>query len=421
MRTDAPQPLFRDEAVRGQATRLLGDVALAAPLGARVLLPVLTAMVVALATFAFVQEYPRTETARGYVTASVGVSKLHPARAGTVSGIFVEVGARVDAGDVLLTIASNDALASGDLVGEELRAELLAQRAQLELKLTSEEGLFAERVERGMQRASALETELEQLRRLRLLAVERCAIAAAQVAKSRTLRGKGVIADTQLQKDQDQALQLDTELRQLDRTLLQKQDEAASVAHEARTAPLEHDKSQADLRMALADIASRLTELESRSSFAVKAPVSGRVAALQASLGASADPTLPIAVILPEGGRLEANVLIPPRAIGFLEPGQKVAIKYAAFPYQKFGVQRARVDRVEATVLNPEELRTPVSTQEPVYRMVATLDAQSVRAYGKSYPLQLGMLLEAEIVLERRTILQWLLDPLYSLRSGMHG
>jgi membrane fusion protein len=104
----------------------------------------------------------------------------------------------------------------------------------------------------------------------------------------------------------------------------------------------------------------------------------------------------------------------------FVEPGQTVAIKYAAFPYQKFGVQRARVERIETTVLSPEELRTPVSSQEPVYRMVAALDAQSVRAYGKSYPLQLGMLLEAEIVLERRTILQWMLEPLYGLNAG-HG
>jgi membrane fusion protein len=59
--------------------------------------------------------------------------------------------------------------------------------------------------------------------------------------------------------------------------------------------------------------------------------------------------------------------------------------------------------------------------EEPVYRVVASLDAQSVRAFGRLYPLQAGMLLEADIVLERRSLLEWILEPLYSVSGASAG
>jgi membrane fusion protein len=94
-----------------------------------------------------------------------------------------------------------------------------------------------------------------------------------------------------------------------------------------------------------------------------------------------------------------------------------VGVKYAAFPYTKFGIQAGRVARVDAAVLAPAELRAPLQMNEPVYRVVADLDRQHVTAFGRPYPLQLGMLLEAEIVLERRSLLEWILEPLYSIRG----
>ena len=47
--------------------------------------------------------------------------------------------------------------------------------------------------------------------------------------------------------------------------------------------------------------------------------------------------------------------------------------------------------------------------------MTVTLDSQSVKAYGQEFLLQPGMLLNANIWLERRRLYQWLLDPLYSV------
>ncbi len=63
------------------------------------------------------------------------------------------------------------------------------------------------------------------------------------------------------------------------------------------------------------------------------------------------------------------------------------------------------------------EVQMPIAIQEPVYRVEATLAEQEIRAYGDSMPLQAGMLLSADVVLEQRSLLAWLFEPLLSLKG----
>jgi membrane fusion protein len=56
-------------------------------------------------------------------------------------------------------------------------------------------------------------------------------------------------------------------------------------------------------------------------------------------------------------------------------------------------------------------------TAEPTYRITVEIAEQAVAAYGRTFTLQPGMLLQADIILESRSILAWLFDPLVSLRG----
>ena len=119
---------------------------------------------------------------------------------------------------------------------------------------------------------------------------------------------------------------------------------------------------------------------------------------------------------MPVGGKLEAELLTPSRAVGFIEPGQEVQLQLQAFPYQRFGVLRGIIKSISSTVLGPPRSPSPgLSIQEPVFRVRVALSRDIMEAYGKIYPLQPGMLLSADIVFDRRTLLQWLFDPLYAV------
>ena len=49
--------------------------------------------------------------------------------------------------------------------------------------------------------------------------------------------------------------------------------------------------------------------------------------------------------------------------------------------------------------------------------MTVALAAQAVTAYGRPEPLKPGMLLDADILGEKRRLIEWVFEPLYSLKG----
>jgi membrane fusion protein len=410
--------LFREQVIDAQANRLWGDVVLVQPLSTRVLTPLLLALALAAGAFVSMAPYPRTETAAGFLAPGAGVSKLYPRSAGIVESLAVDLGQSVVEGQVLMTISAGTALSDGRLLERDLREQLLQQKRQIEAKLTAAAELSASQQRRGREGLEALHAQIAQVEGTRTLLAKRIQLAAQREGRFATLRAKGLLSEMDYQKERDTGFSLSTEIRQLDAEILKRKDEINVAKAELEAGPLRDAQQRADFRFQLADLEARLREMESRSSYAIQAPIHGRIAMLQATPGASVSPEMPVAIVMPADARFEANLFVPTRAIGLIEPGQPVGIRYTAFPYQQFGVYRGRVRRVESAILNPTELKIPVRLDEAVYRVIVEPDAQSVVTSGRSYPLQAGMLLEAEIVLERRSILEWILEPLYSLRRA---
>ena len=96
--------------------------------------------------------------------------------------------------------------------------------------------------------------------------------------------------------------------------------------------------------------------------------------------------------------------------------GQEVRFLYDAFPYQNFGAYTGQITELSNTVLTKTDTAGPIQPEEPVYKAVAVLDRPDVDANGQQVALQAGMMLKAEVILDRRSLASWILDPLLHKR-----
>jgi membrane fusion protein len=105
--------------------------------------------------------------------------------------------------------------------------------------------------------------------------------------------------------------------------------------------------------------------------------------------------------------------------MGFVQPGQVVRLRYEAYPYQKFGTQQGHVLAVSRSPLGAPELAAlslPAQApgSEPLFRITVGLDAPI-----RTMPLGPGLRLQADVLLERRRLIEWLFEPLLGLQGRL--
>ncbi|SRR5258708_11735058 len=411
--------LFRREAAEYQRAKILGEATLALPASYPTTTGFLALCIVVLIGFVSIGTYARREHVSGFLLSTLGFAKIIPPRPGVIIAVHVAEGQIVEEGAPLLTVSAEQTTDLGAAAdGAKLQA-LRDQRTRLREQIALQRRK-AELADARLQDAIVgLSAEVAALRNSRQTQIERIENARQQMAAIVEPVAKGYISQIELKRRQDSYLaQLQSE-KTLAREIAAKQGELDQRKREKQQLPVDSADQISRLESAVADIELKLIETDEHRAYLLKAPVSGRVSALQAWVGKTVEPTIPQLAIVPDGAALKAELLVPARAIGFVEPGQAVRLSYGTFPYQQFGLAEGVVETVSYTLLKPDELVGPVLVKEPSYRVGVALQRQSISAYGRAIPLQPDMQLEADILFERRTLLAWLLDPLLAAMRSM--
>lgn len=415
--TQLSTSLFRPESVASRGGRLHGDVMVSASLASWMVTGFAVAICSGAMAFAATATYARSELVPGTVTSMQSLAKAVAPRPGLVTAMLVEDGQRVRAGQVLARLRVEQASAAGDGVATISLQSLMTQR-----------GLAMQRLSLERQRASAEQSrlagqirsasrQLAQLDRQIGLQDEMVASSRTAVDQAETLIAKGFATRTDLERRRQGWLQAAQARRQLAQNRDALQGQIAMAQAELARLPVDTASAIAQLQSNIAQLDMASAQQAGEQGYQVNAPISGRVTAVQTAVGRFADGRVPLLTIVPDGSAMRAELFAPSRAMGFVQPGQSVRVMYDAFPYQRFGSFPGRVEQLSRTVIAPGEVDAPVKIDTPVFRIRVTLPQQAVAAYGASAPLQPGMTLQANIVLERRSFLQWLLEPVMAVRN----
>jgi membrane fusion protein len=407
--------LFRREAISHATRRLSGTVVLATPLTVRLLGLFFGVVVIAAVLFASLATYARKATVTGWLIPDLGLIRATAVAAGSVQAVGVSEGAVVESGARLaeIKIGSDTAAGNvGEITAQQLRAEAQAARERARSRV---ERLDAE-TEQSRARQAKLRIELEQIERQTALQEQRLESARQEVARSEDIAARGLLARREFEARRQAALAAEQDLAGQRRQIAAIEREIADINARMAAIIIEKETTDAESRSAEASLEQRIIDAEARRVQLVLAPVAGRVAALPVAAGQPVAMGATVAVIVPQGGQLEAELLAPTRAVGFVRVGQEVSLMLQAFPYQRFGTVKGKVRAMSNTVLGPTEISIPgLNIQEPVFRVRVSLPSDVIHAYGETVPLQPGMLLTADIVFDRRSLIQWLFDPLFAV------
>ncbi|MGK7294250.1 MAG: HlyD family secretion protein [Candidatus Wenzhouxiangella sp. M2_3B_020] len=415
--------LFRKEVLEARQNQWLGGISLVQPLRGWVLAAFAVGAAVVVLAFLFFGDYTRRSRVSGQLVPSAGLATVMAPAVGVIDRLLVEEGDSVVRGQALAVVSVPRSLVSGQRVSDALADALQQRQAGTLREARSREELARARAA-GIERQLVIaRQELEALDKEEATRNEQVRLAQKVLERYRRLSRDHFVSELELQKQEQVVLdqiaagqRLERQRRSILRTIAQLEQNLAEIPRQQKT-------QDAALEQELAAIERDLVQTRTGAELLVKAPAAGIVANRTVEAGQSVQTGQALLTLLPEGSSLEARLLLPSRAIGFIEPGDTVLLRYQAFPHQKFGHHRGTVSSVSRSALAQKSGSMPASggTSEPVYRVRVALEKQTIMAYGKPEPLRPGMLVEADILGESRKLYEWVLEPLYSVYGSVGG
>ncbi len=406
----APRKLFRDEAIAHAQEKFWGEVLVSRSLTLAMISLGALALAGALAAYLAWGEYTRKVKVGGYLAPQVGVVRVAAGQAGVLTQLL-EAGAKVKVGDVIATISLErdpGSQARQTALKEEIarrRESLKTERARLDTNLEDQ-------LRQSSSRESNLKLEMEALTNEMKAQADRMLALQSVAERHAKLFSEGFIGPNLAEQKKSDALEQKIKLETLRRTRAQLLRDIQVTQGDRRTLALKRDSQQGELDRQLSTLDREQVDTDDRArEVQVTAPIDGTVATSAATRGQTIAANGALVALLPENNELQAELMVPTRAAGFIKPGQAVALRYQAFPFERFGHAMGTVKEVGATILNTNETG-PLAAKEPVYRVVVTLPLQSVNAYGQAMALRSGMLLDADIQLEKRKLYEWIIEPI---------
>ncbi|HFA9419573.1 TPA: HlyD family efflux transporter periplasmic adaptor subunit [Neisseria gonorrhoeae] len=418
--------LFRKEVFVAQQNKWTGQVILTRPFS--FLFLTFCAFLIALCIIIFLifGSYTNKTTVEGQLLPTMGVVRVYSSDIGTITHKFVEDGNFVKAGEPLFKLSTSRFGEKGNVQAK------LAAEANLKKTLALQELERLKRIHQNEQKnvhnnIHRLNNQLENIKQQITGQNRQIRLVEKTLNKNKFLASQGAVSQQDKMTAESHLLEQRSRLESLKR----EQNNAIRELDEQKitlsSLPERHKTELSQLNRAITEMNQEILDFDLKSEQTIRASKSGYISTINVDIGQQVEPSKLLLSIVPEQTELVANLYIPSKAVGFIKPKDKVVLRYQAYPYQKFGHATGEIISVARTALGKQELSglgiiftNPTLLNEPAYLVKVKLEKQTIKAYGENKPLQIGMILEADILHERKKLYEWVLDPLYSISGKIN-
>ena len=360
----------------------------------------------------FAVEVPETVTASFVLEPVRGADPIRALHRGTVSAVRVGEAQTVAAGDVLFVLASEQV---GDRVAE--RQTVSARLSGGRGRLGNERAKYESQRQADEQEQRRLEQRLATFDRQSQLKSGQLALVKEVADRRRREYEAGVVSWLDANRPKLEVDQLEGEVEQLRAEAADAKNSLSRLTFEMASRRAAFAETDRGIREELTSFQARKDVLErdplrEGNAMAVPAPCAGTVVKLHArQAGAVVDENDLLAEMVCAGEPLQAELLLPERGLAQVRLGQPVKLLYDAFPYERYGVQYGTLRWL-----------SPASTAGPrgaAFRGFADLGAESVGVEGQRRAVLPGMTGRAAIIVGRRSLASYAIEPVRRLRGTM--
>ncbi len=405
------------------------------PLGRAVVLSICAFTAIAL-TWATIGEMDIIATSQGKIIPSERVKMIQPLESGVVRAILVKDGQSVKKGDVLIELDPTGSEADREKLFQELTTAK-TELARLDALLTKSPlknyapPIDASAILVGLQKAY-LVSQLQQQKAERATLQGEISRAKAEIRTTNAginrlerkyatvhqrvlangkLVEKGILPKLKysemLEEQSDVAGELEVERQRL--TEGQAGLNSARAQYRQKDAAFNRDvhAERAEVRQRANSIEQELIKaVERKRLLSLTAPVDGSVQQLDVhTIGGVVTPAQPLMQIVPADSKIEVEVKILNKDIGFVRPGQNAELKIESFPFTKYGTIDGEVRHVYGDAVDDEQLG-------PIYPARISMSRTTMLVGTKTVNLTPGMAVTVEIKTGKRKIIDYILAPL---------
>lgn len=417
--------LFRDEAMEAKRAGQQGALLVVTRPPVRWITIAGVAFLASIAAVLLLTDYTRRERVVGELSPRDKVQNAQSRISGVVTDVHAQEGQVVKRGHVIARISLDVDGENGLGAYAEIRQKLQQQHARLASEIGDKLALQRQVMHSMQQQAQNISARNAAFNREIQLQQGLIESASARLERFRPLVKEGYISGMQMEQQEASVIQAKASLSSLQREHLQSSQELAKANDELHQYPQRSRSERSESERALIGIEQELAKNEVQREVVIRATQDGVVTNMLITQGMSVSVGQPLFQVIHPQSPLQARLLVESRAVGMLKAGQRVVMRYPAFPYQQFGQRWGTIESVSSSGLRVAESATFTDASSkrdqltPLYQVLVALDEQSVEAHGTDLPLRSGMQVEADLVIERQKLISWLLAPLTGMQKRM--
>ncbi|EAN8329677.1 HlyD family efflux transporter periplasmic adaptor subunit [Salmonella enterica] len=412
--------MFRKEVFEEIENGHLGDVHISSPVS-YVFLGVICLFITGLILlFLFFGHYTHRETVTGVIIPSNGVVNITSGKSsGVITELYVHQGDNVKRGSKLFKVINDRSIDGAGSVQEVINENIRKQIKEMSKEIDNNKILL----NNGLELLNTTLILLYKKKNETLMQIKTVSDKVKEderfISSISDVYKKKYISELDMRQQKIQYSNDIQNLKNLNIQLIDTMKQIKDGEHQLTSLPLEYSIKNGQILSRINEMRSTISQNSSDRENIITSKSDGVVSSILFYRGQNVSIGETIISLLPSNSFFIAELFVPSNAMGFIKTGNKVVLRYQAYPYQKFGQQYGEIYQISRNILTPRELTSVTGSQiqSPFYRVLVKLEHQYVPVYDKKETLMSGMLINADILTDKRTLIEWVLEPLYGLKE----